>query len=104
MRDDRFIDLRHDLFEEDAVILKNMARQVTLCSKRSGRGVTVSYPDMPYLGIWHWPKTNALYVCIEPWSSLPSRQNVVEEFSCKSDLVHLSVGKSYETTWSITVI
>lgn len=104
LRDDRFIDLRHDLFEEDAVILKNMARQVTLCSKRSGRGVTVSYPDMPYLGIWHWPKTNAPYVCIEPWSSLPSRQNVVEEFSCKSDLVHLSAGKSYETTWSITVI
>lgn len=101
LRDDRFIDLRHDLFDEDAVILKNMAREVTLRSKLSGRGVTVSYPDMPYLGIWHWPHTKAPYVCIEPWSSLPSRQDIVEEFSCKSDLVHLTAGKTYETTWSI---
>lgn len=104
LRKNRFIDLRHDLFDEDAVILKNMAREVTLRSKVSGKGVTVSYPDMPYLGIWHWPKTDAPYICIEPWSSLPSRQDVVEEFSCKSDLVQLAAGKTYETTWSISLV
>ena len=81
-----------------------MAREVTLRSKVSGRGVCVSYPDMPYLGIWHWPKTDAPYVCIEPWSSLPSRQGVVEEFTCKSDLIQLPAGKEYATTWSITLI
>ena len=104
LRENRFIDLCHSLFDEDAVILKNMAREVTLRSKVSGKGLRVSYPDMPYLGIWHWPKTDAPYVCIEPWSSLPSRQDVVEEFSCKSDLVHLASGKCYETAWSIGVI
>ena len=102
--DDIRIGLRHDLFDEDAVILKNMDRAVTLQSRVSGRGICVSYPDMPYLGIWHWPKTDAPYVCIEPWSSLPSRQDIVEEFSCKSDLIHLKPGKTYETTWSITVL
>lgn len=104
LREDRFIDLCHDLFNEDAVILKNMAREVTLTSKVSGRGVKVTYPDLPYLGIWHWPKTDAPYVCIEPWSSLPSRQDIVEEFSCKSDLIHLAPNEGYETTWSIAVI
>ena len=104
LRDDRFIDLKHYLFDEDAVILKNMAREVTLRSKVSGKGVTVSYPNLPYLGIWHWPKTDAPYVCIEPWSSLPSRQDVVEEFSCKSDLVQLVSGKCYETTWSVSIL
>lgn len=103
LREDRFIDLRHDLFDEDAIILKNMAREVTLRSKVSGRGVKVMYPDMPYLGIWHWPKTNAPYVCIEPWSSLPSRQDVVEEFSCKSDMIQLGAEKDYTTMWSISV-
>lgn len=101
LREDRFIDLQHELFDEDAIVLKNMAREVTLRSKVSGKSLTVRYPDMPYLGIWHWPKTDAPYICIEPWSSLPSRQDVVEEFSCKSDLVHLTAGKTYETTWSI---
>ena len=95
--------LRHDLFDEDAVILKNMAREVTLKSSVSGRGVTVSYPDMPYLGIWHWPKTDAPYVCIEPWTSLPARQDVVEEFSCKSDMLQLAPGKTYDTTWNVTL-
>lgn len=104
LADGNRIDLRHDLFDEDAVILKNMAREVTLRSKLSGRGVTVSYPQMPYLGIWHWPKTDAPYVCIEPWSSLPSRQGVVEEFSCKSDMIQLAPDGRYESQWTITVI
>ena len=104
LRQDQFLELRHGLFDEDAVILKNMAREVTLRSKISERGVCVSYPDMPYLGIWHWPKTDAPYVCIEPWSSLPSRQDVVEEFTCKSDLIQLPAGKAYQTDWSITLI
>ncbi len=100
----KILRLRHDLFDNDAIILKNMAKKVTLRSQISGRGVAVSYPNMPYLGIWHWPKMDAPYVCIEPWTSLPSRQNVVEELSCKSDLVHLSHGESFDTTWEITIL
>ena len=103
LRENRFIDLHHALFDEDAVILKNMAREVTLRSKNSGRSITVSYPEMSYLGIWHWPKTDAPYVCIEPWTSLPSRQDVVEEFSCKSDLIHLRPGTYNHIMWSITI-
>lgn len=95
--------LRHDMFDEDAVILENMAREITLRSKVSARAVKVSYPDMPYLGIWHWPKTDAPYVCIEPWTSLPARQDIVEEFTCKSDLIHLAPGRIFDTTWTISV-
>ena len=104
LKEGRILPLAHDLFDQDAIILKNMAREVTLRSRVTGRGVRVSYPDMPYLGIWHWPKTDAPYVCIEPWSSLPARQDVVEELSCKSDLIRLAPGKTYETAWSITVL
>ena len=104
LEDDNRIDLKHDLFDEDAIILKNMAREVTLQSKVSGKGVRVSYPDLGYLGIWHMPKTDAPYVCIEPWSSLPSRQNVVEDLYCKSDMIHLAPDTTYKTTWSITVL
>lgn len=99
----KFLSLKHELFDEDAIILKNMAREVTLRSKNSKRAVTVSYPGMSYLGIWHWPKTDAPYVCIEPWTSLPARQDVVEEFSCKSDLIQLAPGKNFDTTWTISI-
>lgn len=104
LRDGCVMDLRHDLFDEDAVILKNMGREVTLRSRVTGRGVTVTYPDMPYLGLWHWPKKQAPYVCIEPWSSLPARQDVVEELTCKSDLIHLKPGDTYVSSWFVTVL
>ena len=101
LEDDRRIRLQHDLFDEDAIILKNMCREITL---KSGKHfVRVSYPQMAYLGLWHWPKTDAPYVCIEPWSSLPARQDAVEDFACKSDLIHLLPGKTYENTWTITI-
>ena len=103
LEDGRRISLRHDLFDEDAIILKNMDRQVTLRSRKSGRGVTVTYPQMPYLGIWHWPKTDAPYVCIEPWSSLPGRDGLTEELSCRSDLIHLQPDEIYENKWTISV-
>lgn len=100
----KYLDLRHDLFDEDAIVLKNTARSISLYSRNSGRGVRLDYPDMPYLGIWHMPKTQASYVCVEPWSSLPSRHGVVEEFTCKSDLIRLAVGKVWQTAWSVTLI
>lgn len=97
------IPLRHDLFDDDAVVLKNADREVTLRSTVSGKGVRVAYPDLPYIGFWHLPKSDAPYVCIEPWSSLPSRQDVVEELTCKSDLIRVETGKNWDSTWSITV-
>lgn len=103
LEESKKISLRHELFDEDAIILKNMAREVSLRSRASSHAVIVSYPKMPYLGIWHWPHTDAPYVCIEPWSSLPSRQGVVEEFSCKSDMVQLEPSGVYDNTWTITL-
>ena len=67
LEDSTTIRLRHELFDEDAIVLKNMARCVSLCSEKTGKSVTVAYPQMPYLGIWHMPHTDAPYVCIEPW-------------------------------------
>lgn len=104
LAEDIHLDLQHSLFDEDAIILKNMSREVTLQSRKSGNGVRVAFPKMPYLGIWHWPKTDAPYVCIEPWSSLPSRQDVIEDFNCKSDMIQLEPGHTHQNMWSITVL
>lgn len=97
------IPLSHDLFDEDAIVLKDMEKAVTLCSDKGIHGVRVEYPQMDYLGIWHMPFTDAPYVCIEPWSSLPSRQDVVEDLQKQPGLIHLPAGETYENTWTITV-
>ena len=95
--------LRHNLFDRDAVILKNMDRTVTLSAGEGTRGLTLSIPRMRYLGVWHTPKSDAPFVCLEPWVSLPSRQDIVEDFSQQNDLIALSPGEMYQNRWSITV-
>ncbi len=101
LEDDRRIPLSHDLFDEDAVVLKHVPRSVKLASPKGKRSVTVTYPDFPYIGFWHKPKSKAPYVCIEPWSALPSRDGVIEEISQQADLTCLDAGKVYETSWRI---
>ena len=103
LEDGRIQRLSHDLFDDDAIILKDMCREVTLKSHKGHRAVTVRYPQMDYLGIWHWPKTDSPYVCIEPWSSLPSRHGVVEELEHQADLIQLGAGEEDRNTWSISL-
>jgi len=95
--------LRHDLFDDDAIVLRDMAREVVLEANDGGRRIRVSFPDMPYLGIWHWPKKNAPYVCIEPWSSLPARRGKTTVFEEQADMIRLESGKTYKNTWTIAI-
>jgi len=93
--------LSHNMFDDDAIVLKGVPGQVTLRSEKGQRSVTLIAPDLPVYGFWHMPKTDAPYICLEPWSSLPSRQDVVEDLETQPDLIALAAGKTYVTTWSL---
>ena len=103
LQNDTTLPLEHRLFDLDAIVLQHMARTVTICSPLSDRSVTVSYPDMPFLGLWHMPKTEAPYVCIEPWVSLPSHSAYVEDLAKQEHLIHLSAGETYRNIMTITL-
>ena len=103
LEEGRFLPLRHDLFDDDAVVLAEADREVTLEAEGDSRRVTVSCPQMPYLGLWHMPGTDAPYVCIEPWVSLPSEQGKAAVFEEQPDLIALEPGGQYQNHWSITV-
>lgn len=104
LEDDRRIPLRHELFDNDAIVLKHMDHCVTIGSDKGTRAVKVTVPDYTYLGFWHRDKMAAPYVCVEPWSSLPSRYGVIEDLSQQSDLISLAPGKTYENHWKIEII
>ena len=101
---DNAISLRHDLFDNDAVILKDMARSVSLVTDKDPHGVVVSFLQMPFLGLWHTPKTEAPFLCIEPWATIPAQQDVVEDFGTKEPFFRLEPGEVYENTWTIRVL
>lgn len=95
--------LRHNLFDDDAIILMNMSRGVKLASDKGKKSIHVSYPNMLYLGLWHWPKTDAPYICIEPWSSLPSRKSIVEDLETQPGLISLRPGGEYQNQFVIEI-
>lgn len=96
--------LSHNMFDDDAIVLADMASSVALKTRMGAKEICVTYPNMTYLGIWHMPKTDAPYICIEPWSSLPSRKNVVEDLETQPGLVVLEAKCEYENGFTIEVI
>ena len=101
--DNRYLPLQHGLFDRDAIVLNEMPKSLMIESKKDCRKIRVVYEDMNYLGIWHWSKMKVNYVCIEPWSSLPSRKGIIEDLETQPNLLHLDSGCEYRNTWSITI-
>ncbi len=93
--------LRHDMFDEDAIVLQDVTGPVTLRSPSGTHGVTLSAPDYPFYGFWHTPRTDAPFVCMEPWSSLPARQDVVTDLEQQADLIPLEPDHTYTADWSL---
>lgn len=102
LKDGKILPLRHSLFNVDAVFLSRICDTVTLKSAKSERSVTLNYPRMPYLGIWHKPRTDAPYVCVEPWCGLPSFDGVTDDFSEKNDLFRIEPGKSETVAFTVS--
>ena len=96
--------LTHDLFDRDAIIVAGLKSPICLKNKLDNRQVIVDIADeMKYVGLWHAPKTEAPYVCIEPWTSVPAYDNIVDDLETKRDMFKLSKNQTYNLEWSITV-
>ena len=102
LEEDRILPLRHSLFDNDAIFLQNTCGGVTLCSDKTERSVHIAYPDSPYLGIWHTPRSEAPFVCLEPWVQSPSRAGEVVNLEEKADMICIAPNEAYRNTYTIT--
>ena len=94
--------LSHKLFEIDGIFLSRMDSTVTLKSNKSTRAVTLEYPDMPYLGIWHPSACEAPFVCIEPWCGLPGYDGEMHDINTRHDMFHVLPGKVQTAQFKMT--
>ena len=61
-----------EIYTDDTIILSGTNGIVTLESPDTPESLTLTYTDnLPYLAIWKWPKTDARYICLEPWCGIP---------------------------------
>jgi galactose mutarotase-like enzyme len=96
------IPLTHDLFNEDALIFKDLkSRKVTLKSDTYGAILSISYKEFPYLGIWAKPNGN--YVCIEPWLGIADYEDTNQELKTKEGILSLEANKSFTASYTIEI-
>lgn len=79
------IQLNHKMFKQDAIIYETRgSNSYTIKSESGTRSVTLSYENMPFVGIWSPFPKEAPFVCIEPWcgiaDSLSSNKKIEEKF------------------------
>ncbi|PWM46486.1 MAG: aldose epimerase [Clostridiales bacterium] len=101
--DDKILPLHHNLFDNDAILLQDCSRKITLRSKTGPHGATVNFPDFKYVGIWHTNETDAPFICIEPWNGVPSLLDAAEDLETKHDMMRLEPQGVYKVGYDIEI-
>lgn len=96
------LSLKHSLFNDDALILKDLkSRKVSLVHKTKGSILSVEFNDFDYLGIWAKPNGN--FVCIEPWLGVTDNENTNGNFKTKEAIQKLHSKKEFYASYIISI-
>ena len=94
--------LHHSLFDNDALFFENTAKGVTLRSATGERSVHMTFPELKYVGLWHTPHAEAPFVCIEPWSGVPSLDLPgIVALEDKPEMTALQPQETYRNTYTM---
>jgi galactose mutarotase-like enzyme len=72
VEDDR-LPLHDELFRSGALVFDRLASRSVRYGVPGERSITVTFPEMPHLGIW--TKPGAGFICIEPWHGYASPED-----------------------------
>ena len=88
--------LEYRWFDElDTLIFHGLkSDSVRLVSRKSGRGVEMSFPGWPMLAFWTMPHKKAPYLCIEPWHGCAAVAGEGPELADKAFCITLAPGES----------
>lgn len=100
LEEQKTLAISNDLFNEDALVFKDLkSSSVQLKSTQHRHGLTFSFEDWPYLGIW--AKPGAKYVCLEPWMGCADTVGFSGEFGEKECAVTLLPSESKRLSFSM---
>lgn len=98
------LDLNYELFKGDALIFDDLkSDEISLCSRKSSKSLTVRAKNFPYWGIWTPDKGGAPFVCIEPWHGHADYIDFSGDLKDKEGIQKLSAGEIFETQISFII-
>lgn len=99
---DNYINLNYELFENDALIFKNLESKSVCISKKQKPFLKVHFQGFPHLGIW--TKVNAPFLCIEPWYGYSDTNQSTGNLFEKEGIQILDANKSFNAQFEIEII
>lgn len=98
----RRLTLQHDLFYDDALVIKNLkSDSISLKNTKNEHGLHFSFSDFPFFGIW--AAKDADFICLEPWCGIADGIHHNQQLSDKEGINSLSPGLDWKRTWSAEV-
>ncbi|WP_432740050.1 aldose 1-epimerase family protein [Ligilactobacillus agilis] len=97
--------ISRELFKDDALIydLEQKPAKVSLTSKTSGHGVSLSVTDAKFMGIWSTYPKEGQFVCLEPWWGLADTTDSDGDFTQKYAINRLDKATSFNHQYEIIV-
>jgi galactose mutarotase-like enzyme len=90
------------LFQDDVLIFDQIRSRSVTYGADGGPRIQVSYPDMPYLGIWTKPGAN--FICIEPWRGVADPEGFSGDFTAKTGVFTVAPGAAIPMTMAVTLL
>lgn len=98
------IQLKRELFKNDALVYETPnTNRYTICTEDSSASVTVSYKDMPYVGIWSPYPAEAPFVCIEPWYGVADTIDATGVLEEKRGIQKLAPQQQFDCSYLIEI-
>ena len=102
---DRTLDLREDLFQDDALLFLETRSRALRYEAQGGPGLNLAWEGFPHLGVWTkpnlGPEGTPAFLCIEPWQGYADPEGFAGEFTEKPGSFLVAPGGTRE--WSFSV-
>lgn len=96
------IPLSYQLFKDDALIFKTLKSNSLTILEKTNPVLKVHFKDFPNLGIW--TKTNAPFLCIEPWFGYADTENNSGNIFEKEGIQLLEANNTFNSRFSIEIL
>ena len=98
------LDLNYEIFKGDALVFDDLkSDEVSVCSRKSSKSITVRAKGFPYWGFWSPAQGGAPFVCIEPWHGHADYEDFTGELKDKEGIIKLAVGETFKTEMSFII-
>lgn len=95
------LELRDELFADDAIIFDRLASRSVRYSAPGAPAIAIAFPDFPLLGVWS--KSPGEFVCIEPWFGMTTPKGFEGDYADRPGQLALEPGQSRNLVQTITV-